>query len=122
MAQKLISMTKKEIIKHDVICNLLDKKINGTDASKQLGLTTRQIRRLKKIVNKQGLEGLAHKGRGKNSNRKLSSKILKKVEKLLKEKYYDFGPTFASEKFFSTLSSTSFFPIICSNRLILLFS
>ena len=98
MTQKLICMTEKELEKYDVIKNLLDKKINGTDASKQLDLGVRHVGRLKKIAEKYGIEGFAHKSRGRESNRKLDSNIIKKVKLLLKEKYYDFGPTFASEK------------------------
>jgi transposase len=98
MTQKIISMTEKELTRYKVINNLISKKINGTDASKQLGLSVRQIRRLKQAVNKTGAEGLIHSGRGKESNRKLGPEILDKVKKLLKEKYYDFGPTFAAEK------------------------
>lgn len=91
-------MTEKELQKYDVICNLINKKINGTDASKQLGLTTRQIRRLKKTVVKHGAEGLVHRGRGKPGNKRISAKTINVVKKHLKEKYYDFGPTFAAEK------------------------
>lgn len=91
-------MTEKELEKYDVIKNLLDKKINGTDASKQIGLSIRQVKRLKYSVIKLGIEGLIHKSRGRESNRKLDPDIIKKTEKLLKEEYYDFGPTFASEK------------------------
>lgn len=98
MPQKLISMSEKEIMRYDVIQSLIDGKINGTDASVQIGVTVRQIQRLKGQVDKYGIEGLAHKGRGRESNRKLDLETVKKVEKLLKEKYYDFGPTFAAEK------------------------
>jgi hypothetical protein len=98
MSQKLISMTKKELTRYDIIKNLIDGKINGTDASKQLSLTTRQIRRLKQVVKKHGAKGLIHSSRGREGNRKLNPKIIKKAEELLKKKYYDFGPTFASEK------------------------
>jgi len=98
MTQKLISMTEKELQKYDVICNLINKKINGTDASKQLGLTTRHIRRLKKTVDKNGAKGVAHKGRGKTSNKKINAETIDAVKKHLKERYYDFGPTFAAEK------------------------
>lgn len=98
MAQKLISMTEKELSRYDVIMNLIDKNINGTDASKQIGVSVRHVKRLKNSVIKYGAEGLVHNSRGRESNRKLDPKILKRVEKLLKEKYYDFGPTFATEK------------------------
>ena len=98
MAQKLICMSEKELSRYDVIKNLINGKINGTDASKQIGVSVRHIKRLKSSVAKHGAEGLIHKNRGRTSNRQLSPKIVKKAQKLLKEKYYDFGPTFASEK------------------------
>ncbi len=98
MTQKLICMTEKEITKYNVIQNLIDGKINGTDASKQTGLSVRHIRRLKPRVVKFGPQGLIHKNRGKNSNRKLDNEILEEAKKYLKEKYYYFKPTFASEK------------------------
>ena len=98
MAQKLICMTEKELSRYDVICCLIDKKINGTDASKQIGVSVRHVKRLKQAVIKFGPEGLAHNSRGRKSNRKLNPDIVKKAEELLKKKYYDFGPTFAAEK------------------------
>jgi hypothetical protein len=98
MTKKLISMTEKELSRYDVIKNLIDKKINGTDASKQTGLSIRHVKRLKCSVIKSGVEGLIHKGRGRESNRKLDPDIIRKVSIFLRKKYYDFGPTFASEK------------------------
>jgi hypothetical protein len=98
MSQKLISMTEKELQKYEVISSLIDRKINATDASKQLGLTTRQIRRLKLAFSKYGANGLVHQSRGRASKRRVSKDILDKAEKLLREKYYDFGPTLAAEK------------------------
>lgn len=98
MAQKLICMTKEELSKYEIIMDLIAGKINGTDASKQIGVTIRHIKRLKSKVDKNGAEGLIHKNRGQSGNRKLDPKIVKKAEKYLKEKYSSFGPTFAAEK------------------------
>lgn len=98
MAQKLISMTEKELIRHDIIKDLINQKINGTDAAKMLGVSTRQLRRLKQSVIKSGAKGLAHKNRGKESNRRLDPDQVKKIKVLMTERYYDFGPTFAAEK------------------------
>jgi len=98
MEQKLICMTEKELSRYDVINDLIDNKINGTDASMQIGVSVRHIKRLKVKVNEYGLKGLAHKSRGRTGNRKLDPEIIKKAEKHLKEEYYDFGPTFAAEK------------------------
>ncbi len=100
MVQKLITMTEKELIRYEIIKDLIDKKINGTDASKMIGISVRQTKRLKQAVIKFGPEGIAHSGRGKDSNRKINSQKLEEIESLLKEKYFDFGPTFATEKLF----------------------
>jgi len=98
MTQKLICMTEKELFKYEIINDLISGKINGTDASKQIGVSIRHVKRLKFRLTKYGPKGLIHKNRGRISNRKLDPKIIKKAKKYLKEKYYDFGPTFAAEK------------------------
>jgi hypothetical protein len=98
MAQKLICMSTKELSRYEIIQSLLDGKINGTDAAKQIGITVRQIKRLKLKVVKLGAAGLVHGNRGRKGNRKRDDEISKKIEKYLKEKYYDFGPTLATEK------------------------
>jgi len=98
MAQKLICMTENELFKYETINNLINNEINGTDASKLIGVSVRHIKRLKRIVAKYGAKGLIHKNRGKQSNRKTDDKILEKAKKYIKEKYHDFGPTFAAEK------------------------
>lgn len=98
MSQKLITMTSKELSRYEIIKNLISGKINGTDASKQIGVSVRHIKRLKFKVSKYGVKGLIHKRRGRAGNRRLDPKIVKKTKKYLKEKYYYFRPTFASEK------------------------
>lgn len=98
MTQKLISMTEKELSRHGIIKNLIAGVINGTDAAKQLDLSVRQTKRLKAKVVQQGAAGLIHGNRGKESNRKLSDDLVEQAKRYLKERYYDFGPTFAAEK------------------------
>ncbi|MCK4554305.1 ISNCY family transposase [Candidatus Parcubacteria bacterium] len=100
MDQKLISMSKKELSRYEIINDLIGGKINGTDASKQIGVSVRHIKRLKSKVGEYGAEGLKHKSRGRAGNRKLDAEIVKKAEKYLKEKYPNFKPTFASEKLY----------------------
>ena len=98
MIQKLIVMTEKESMRYDLIQSLIDGKINGTDASKQIGVTTRHIRRIKAEVIKNKMQGVIHASRGKAGNRSFDAETVKNMEKHLKEKYYNFGPLFASEK------------------------
>jgi transposase len=98
MAQELITMSHKELSRYNIIKQLIDGEINGTDASKQAGLSVRQIKRLKAKVKEKGAEGLIHGNRGQIGNRKFKDKTMLELKKYLKEKYYDFGPTLAAEK------------------------
>lgn len=98
MAQDIILMSSQELSRYDIIRDLLNGKINGTQAATQLRLTTRHIRRLKKVVKKYGAKGLIHGNRGKPSSRKIPEKMIKKAKQYLKKHYADFKPTFASEK------------------------
>ena len=98
VAQNLITMTHEELLRYDIIQDLINGKINGSEAALQIGVSARHIRRLKKKVSKQGAEGLAHNNRGRVSNRKINDKIIDKAKKYLKEKYADFKPSFACEK------------------------
>jgi len=50
MEQQLIAMTQKELSRYEVIKNLVEKVINGSQAAKQTGLSVRQVRRLKGAV------------------------------------------------------------------------
>jgi len=93
-----ITMTSKEIDRHGIITRLINKEINGTKAASLLHLSIRQTKRLKAKVEKHGLKGLTHASRGKIGHHRLQEKIKKKIVALLKKHYYDFGPTFATEK------------------------
>jgi len=121
MKQKLISMTEKEITRHNIIQNLIDGKINGIDASKQIQVSTRQIRRIKAKVKEKGAVGIIHGNRGKESNRKIDIETLTKTIELLKGKYHGFKPTLATEKLIELdeikLSSEKVRQIMIENKL-----
>lgn len=98
MAQKIISMTSKELSRYEVISKLINGQMNGTDAAKQIILSVRHVKRLKAKVKQFGAKGLIHGNRGRNSNRRIDQKIIAKAKIFLKKHYSDFKPTFASEK------------------------
>ncbi|MBI4837251.1 MAG: hypothetical protein HY813_02520 [Candidatus Portnoybacteria bacterium] len=98
MEQRLITMTHKELSRYEIIQSLVAGQINGTEAAKQIGLTIRQVKNIKAGVIQEGARGVIHKNRGRESNRRTSEEKIKTIEKIVKEKYYDFGPTFAVEK------------------------
>lgn len=91
-------MTIKELNRHSIIKKLLDKEINGTNASGLLKLSVRQVRRLKGKVKQFGPKALIHASRGKQSNRRTPDEERKQIAEILKQKYSDFRPTFAAEK------------------------
>jgi hypothetical protein len=93
-----ITMTEQELFKLDTINKLIAGSITPNCAAEQLGLSARQVRRLKRMVVNGKTRDLAHKGRGKASNRKTPQVTIDEAAKLLKEKYPDFKPTFATEK------------------------
>lgn len=93
----LITMTSKEVKRYEIIKDLIAKKIDGTEASKLLFLSVRQIKRLKLTVGKIGIQGIIHGNRGKTSHHKTEENILVRTIKLLHEKYHDFNPLLAQE-------------------------
>ena len=98
MTQETITMTPKELARYEIIKRLLAGEINGAQASKQTGLSVRQVKNIKARVKAEGARGIIHRNRGRDSNRRLPEPFIQKVESIVREKYYDFGPKFASEK------------------------
>ncbi|MDP1933157.1 MAG: ISNCY family transposase [Gammaproteobacteria bacterium] len=91
-------MSQKEVKRAQVLDLVKDRKISQQDASKRLGITTRQVRRLSKRYQAAGLPGLVSKKRGRASNRRLDEVICTKANDLIGTHYRDFGPTLACEK------------------------
>jgi len=98
MTQETFTMTPKELSRYEIIKRLIKKEINGTEAAKQIGLSVRQTKRIKAEVLNQGPKGVIHQNRGKPGNRKISEEKIKEIEKIIRKKYHDIGPHFASEK------------------------
>jgi len=95
---KYLTMTIKEIDRHAIIKKLLDKEIDGTLAAKLLKLSIRHTKRLKAKVKQFGASVLIHASRGKPGNRRIPDKEREAIAEILKQKYPDFKPTFATEK------------------------
>ena len=76
----------------------MEQKLTQVKPGTLLGLTTRHIRRLIERVEQEGDQGLAHRGRGMPSNRRLPAKVKAKALRLYAQRYGDFGPTLAAEK------------------------
>jgi transposase len=93
-----VIMRVKELRRVHVIRHTMEKKLTQVKAGTLLGLTTRHIRRLIARVEQAGDQGLAHRGRGKPSNRRIAARVKATVLRLYEQRYEDFGPTLAAEK------------------------
>jgi hypothetical protein len=94
---QLITMTQKEARRYEIIKDLIAKKIDGTEAAKQMNLSIRQVKRIKALVREKKIKGVIHGNRGKKSNRQIDEKTVAQAKKLLNEKYHDFNPLLAQE-------------------------
>jgi len=98
MENQQITMTIKESQRYDIMKNLINKKIDGTQAACQLGLSVRQTKRIKKEVLEYGIKGVIHKNRGRVSNRKLDDDIKKEIVNIIENNYHDFSSQMTFEK------------------------
>lgn len=97
MEEKII-MSHKEIQRAEIITKVIHNRLLQTEASNILKLSYRQTNRLVNKVRRKGIKALAHGNRGKASKRKIPIDIQNRIINIYKEKYPDFGPTFACEK------------------------
>ncbi len=96
--ENIIIMTNKESRRYDIIINLMNNKIDGTQAAKQLNLSVRQVKRIKAKVKKKGIRGVIHGNRGRESNNKINKKEKEKIAKIIKKTYPDFTSQLTHEK------------------------
>jgi len=91
-------LTPKEQAKFMVINQVLQREITNGKAAVTLGISSRQVKRLKKKVREEGEYGVIHKLRGEISNHHIDSSIKQEALRHIRKEYKDFKPLFASEK------------------------
>ncbi len=96
--ERTIAMTVRDLKRLRVIEEVVEKKLKQGRAAELLEVSTRQVRRLMRRVKREGAQGLIHRLRGQESNRKHEEKFKHKVLELCRTKYAGFGPTLAQEK------------------------
>ena len=95
---ELLTMSKKELSRMEMIQRLEQKRLKQKEAAEILGISTRQIRRLQQSYREHKEKGLISKRRGKPSNNRLKAELRQDAIDLLHSRYHDFGPTLAHEK------------------------
>ena len=96
--EKLLTMSKKELTRLEVMQRLEEKRLKQREAAEILGISERHVRRLYRGYRQAGEQGLISKRRGKASNHRLAPEVVVKVRDMIYERYEDFGPTLAHEK------------------------
>lgn len=97
MSEQIV-MSMKETERIVVLEDLALKRIKQHHASRKLGISVRQVRRMLKRYRQKGAKGLVHKSRGMTSNRALTVDSKDRIISLIRKHYPDFGPTLATEK------------------------
>ena len=95
-------MSQEELRRMEVLARVQSDQLRVIDASRLMGVSYRQAKRLWKRYREQGAVGLKHRSAGRASNRAYSSKFRQWVLDLVREKYGGpvgerFGPTLAAE-------------------------
>lgn len=90
-------MSSKERLRLRVLGQLSGGALSLKEAALALGLSYRQMRRVRRRYQSKGDIGLVHQLRGKASNRRTAAVKREAALALCREKYAGFGPTLASE-------------------------
>ncbi len=91
-------MTMAEVDRAAVVLAVVEKRLTQREAAARLGLGVRQVKRLAKRHRERGAAGMASGHRGRRPNNALDEAVRRAVLSLVRERYPDFGPTFAAEK------------------------
>jgi hypothetical protein len=91
-------MSDGELSRLEVLRDLDQRRLTVAAAARLLGLERRQVFRLLKAYRTEGPAGLISKRRGRPSNRRKPEELRTKALAIIRERYWDFGPTLAAEK------------------------
>jgi transposase len=94
----LVTMSKEELHRLEVMKQLQEKRIKQSAAAEELGIGVRQVKRLWRAYRSRGECGLVSKKRGQPSHHQLDPATVRQALDLLKGRYRGFGPTLAHEK------------------------
>ena len=98
MERGLLEMSQKERKRVVVMSKVREGGMTIRESSEVIGISYRQGRRIYRRYLEEGDKGLIHRSRGRPSNRGKPLEVREEVLFLYQERYWDFGPTLASEK------------------------
>ncbi|PHR10116.1 MAG: ISNCY family transposase [Sulfitobacter sp.] len=92
-----VMMSERELNRIEVLSQIEDGRLTIVAAATCLGISTRQMYRLRKTYRTEGAAAIRHKARGQKSNNQIYQGVQDFALTLVKEHYSDFGPTLVAE-------------------------
>ncbi|MCJ7578603.1 MAG: ISNCY family transposase [candidate division Zixibacteria bacterium] len=93
----MLNLTMKEAERYKVISEVNGGYLKVGEAAEILGLSERQVYRIKARVEREGAGGVIHKRKGKKTSLWLTDKICDKIDHLYRTKYRGFNLTHMTE-------------------------
>ena len=94
----MVVMSKRELNRLEVLARLDSDRLTAQAAAELMKMTPRQAYRLLRRYRDGGASAVANQRRGRPSNNRLPDVVRDHAIALVRERYADFGPTFAAEK------------------------
>ena len=94
----IIMATQRELKRLHIVQKAIEGSLKQAEVAEMLSLSIRQTGRIVNRVKGEGPQGVVHRSRGRESNRKLPEKVKDQVLELYRQHYEGFGPTLAQEK------------------------
>jgi transposase len=89
MEQERLTLSRNELKRMKVLERVLSGSMTYAEGAETLGVSSRQLRRLKTKYLKEGELGIIHGNRGRKPNNAISEELRQRVVRLYEEKYYD---------------------------------
>ena len=97
-ATEIITMSMREVDRLKTLQAVADGNMPAASAAHRLGLSKRQVNRLLARLRTEGASGVVSRQRGKRGHRQLAPGVANMALSIIRDRYYDFGPTLACEK------------------------
>jgi homeodomain-containing protein len=93
-----LTLSMKELDRLQLMTRIGERRLTRRHAATLLALSERHVRRLYRAFQRDGAHGLVSRQRGRPSGRRLPAATQAHALALIRERYSDFGPTFAHQK------------------------
>ncbi len=94
---EVITLSQREVTRYEVIKGTIERKISNSEAAKVLGISRRQVIRIKNKVRRGGLKGIVHGNRGNRPKLAISNETKEMILSLYQHRYNGFNVSHRGE-------------------------